>query len=136
VPERLLHLRLRTPQALVATLSLRSLRVPTDDGLVGLRPGGEPAVLAVEPGLILGREGTAVHFVATAGGLLRSDGQQALLLTPVAVVGRDAQSVARALDAALVEPGSEAALRREIERLERGILQELRRSESSPRGPR
>jgi F0F1-type ATP synthase epsilon subunit len=115
-----------TPREVVVRLAVLSLRVPTDSGQVGLRHAAEPSVLAVEPGLALATTSGGVRFLATAGGLLRCDGRRAVLLTPIAVVGDDAGSVRRRLDEALAAPSSELALRRAIERLEAGILRELR----------
>ncbi len=115
-----------TPGEIVVQLEALALRVPTDSGQVGLRHGAEPSVLAVEPGLALATTPAGVRFLATAGGLLRCDGRRAVLLTPIAVLGDDAASVSRRLDEALAAPGSELALRRAIERLEAGILRELR----------
>jgi F0F1-type ATP synthase epsilon subunit len=122
----LLKVVLRTPREVAAEFGARSLRVPSDTGQVGLRPRCEPTVLAVEPGLALGWTADGVHFLATAGGLLRCDGLQAVLLTPVAVVGRDAAEVGTRLTEALGRPGADVELRRAIERLQTGILRELR----------
>jgi F0F1-type ATP synthase epsilon subunit len=127
VPEQTLRLELRTPQALVATLEVASLRVPTDSGQVGLRPRAEPAVLAVEPGLAVAHTAAGLRLLATAGGLLRLERDHALLLTPLAVVGESEQDVRARLEEAMAEPTADAELRRAIERLEHGILQELRR---------
>ena len=124
-----LKLVVRTPHEVAAELEARSLRVPSDTGQVGLRPRSEPSVLAVEPGLVLAWTDEGVRFVATAGGLLRCDGRRAILLTPVAVVGRDAQEVRARLREALAAPRADLELRRVIERLETGILRELRRGE-------
>jgi F0F1-type ATP synthase epsilon subunit len=122
-----LHLIVRTPRALIVELDVVSMRVPVDTGEVGLRPRGEATVLAVEPGLVLVRTVNVLRFLGTAGGLLRSDGQRAVLLTPLAVLGGDGPGVLEALAAALATPDPELELRRAIERLEAGILQELRR---------
>lgn len=133
VADARLELVVRTPRAVVAERAVRSLRVPTDSGQVGLRPRSEPSVLAVEPGLVLVWTPEGLDFVATAGGLLRCDGQRAILLTPVAVVGRDARAVRSELEEALAVPGTELELRRVIERLETGILRELRKGEGATR---
>jgi F0F1-type ATP synthase epsilon subunit len=119
----------RTPREVAAEFDARSLRVPADTGQVGLRPRGEPTVLALEPGLVLAWTPEGVRFLATAGGLLRFDGRRAIVLTPVAVVGRDAPSVRKRLEEALAVPRADLELRRAIERLETGILRQLRRGE-------
>jgi F0F1-type ATP synthase epsilon subunit len=128
VADAALHLVVRTPRETVAELALRSLRVPTHTGQVGLRPRSEPAALAVEPGLILAQGDAGTRFLASAGGLLHGDGERVVLLTPLAVVGDDARGVSDALAAALASPDADLELRRAIERLQTGILQELRRS--------
>jgi F0F1-type ATP synthase epsilon subunit len=131
VADPLLKIVVRTPREVAAEFDARSLRVPADTGQVGLRPRGEPTVLAVEPGLALAWTPEGVRFLATAGGLLRCDGRRAIVLTPVAVVGRDARSVRRRLEEALAVPRADLELRRAIERLETGILRELRVGEGS-----
>lgn len=123
-----LMLRVRTPRGVAFEEPVRSLRVPTDSGQVGLRPRAEPASLGVVPGLILARGTDAEHYLASAGGLLRCDGREALLLTPVAVAAESAEAVREALDAALRGARADLELRRLLERLEHGIVQELRRA--------
>jgi F0F1-type ATP synthase epsilon subunit len=132
-----LRLRVRTPHEEVFDERLVSLRLPTDSGQVGLRPRSEPAALVVEPGLVLARAPGGMRFVATAGGLLRCDGREALLLTPLAVTGGSAEEVRAGLEAALGAPGPDVALRGVLQRLEAGILQQLRRTtEPASGGPR
>ncbi len=126
MPEGTLELIVRTPHEVVVETAVESLRIPTDTGQVGLRPGAESAVFALEPGLVLAEAGASLRYLATAGGLLRCDGRRAILLTPIAVVGSDAATVRRRLDEALLLPSADLALRRSIERLEAGILRELR----------
>jgi len=130
--EQTLRLVVRTPQGSVFDGSVTSLRVPTDTGQVGLRPRSEAAALVVEPGLVLAVSGAGLRFVASAGGLLRCDGVQAILLTPVAVVGENAETVRAELAAALAAPSADVELRGVLERLETGILQELRRGAAAP----
>jgi len=129
VADATLTLVVRTPQEVVVEVEAHSLRIPADTGQVGLRPRCEPALLAVEPGLAFARTGAGVRFVATAGGLLRCDGRRVVLLTPVAVSGRDPQEVRSRLADALAVPRVDLEVRRVIERLEAGILRELRGGE-------
>lgn len=131
--EGALRLRVRTPHAQVLEARVTSLRVPTDTGQVGLRPRSEPAALVVEPGLALASGAGGLRFVATAGGLLRCDGREAVLLTPLAVVGASADAVLASLEEALGAPGPDRELRAALQRLETGILQELRRGEGDER---
>jgi F0F1-type ATP synthase epsilon subunit len=119
-----LHLVVRTPREVVADLTALSLRVPADTGQVGIRPRGEATVTPVEPGLVLIRTADGMRFVGTAGGLLRTTAREAVLLTPVAVLGNDAAAVLSAVEAALAGPDPERELRQAIERLEAGLLRE------------
>lgn len=112
-----------------------SARLPTETGQVGLRPGQEPLLLAVEPGLLLLRgEGEGIHLCATAGGLLRAGREEATLYTPFAVVGEEADAVLAALKEALAAPDGELVARRRLEELERRILDEVRQWPEGPRG--
>jgi F0F1-type ATP synthase epsilon subunit len=131
VAEETLRLVVRTPQGGVFDGRVTSLRVPTDTGQVGLRPRSEAAALVVEPGLALAASTDGLRFVATAGGLLRCDGTEAVLLTPLAVVGESAEAVRAELEEALGTPRADLELRAMLQRLETGILQELRRSPSA-----
>jgi F0F1-type ATP synthase epsilon subunit len=126
VAERALQLLVLTPERSVFEADVLALRLPTDTGQVGLRPRAEATVLVVEPGLVLARTREGLRFLATAGGLLRCDGRSARLLTPVAVSGESAESVARALDDALRAMRVDLELRAVLQRLETGILVELR----------
>ena len=134
--ESTLQLIVRTPRELVAELTVRSLRFPTDTGWVGLRRGCEAAVYAIEPGLILAQTSSRrMLFLATGGGLLRCEGQAAILLTPVVVSGDDVEQVRTRLEQALVEPTADVELRHAIARLENGILHELRSGASAATTP-
>lgn len=128
-----LHLVVRTPREVVADLTALSLRVPTDTGQVGIRPRGEATVTPVEPGLVLIRTAHGMRFVGTAGGLLRTTAREAVLLTPVAVLGNDAAAVLSAVEAALAGPDPERELRQAIERLEAGLLREARGTDGGGR---
>lgn len=128
--EQTLRFVVRTPEGCSLDTGVRSLRVPTDTGQVGLRPRSEAAALVVEPGLALATTPERVQFVATAGGLLRCDGKEAVLLTPLAVVGDSAATVHDELEQALKTPRGDLELRAVLQRLETGILQVLRRSTS------
>ena len=87
----------------------------------------------MEPGLALAESADGLRFVATAGGLLRCDGKEAVLLTPLAVVGGSAEAVGAQLAEALDGPRPDLELRAVLQRLETGILQEVRRTTSAAR---
>ncbi|MEZ5583360.1 MAG: hypothetical protein R3F37_11965 [Candidatus Competibacteraceae bacterium] len=128
---RKLHVIIRTPGETVVEQDVAGLRVPTHSGQVGLRPRCEPSVLAVEAGLIVLRLNGCNHYAGTAGGLLHTSGEEASLLTPLAVVGDDVESVARQLDALLAAPSEEMDVRRTLGHLETRILQELHQGDES-----
>jgi len=130
VAEETLRLVVRTPQGDVFDEGVTSLRLPTDTGQVGLRPRSEAAVFVVEPGLVLAASAAGIRFIATAGGLLRCDGQEAVLLTPLAVVGENAESVRAELEELVSIPRADLELRAVLQRLETGILKEVRRGAS------
>jgi hypothetical protein len=49
----------------------------------------EPIVIPVESGLIVVRTNGSTVLIGTAGGLLTSDGREATLFTPLAVIGAE-----------------------------------------------
>jgi hypothetical protein len=95
-----------------------SVRLLAETGHVGLRVRMEPIVIPVESGLIVVRTNGSTVLVGTAGGLLTSDGREATLFTPLAVIGSETAAVQRAIDSALAEPGPEIAVRKRLGRLE------------------
>lgn len=116
---------IRTPHEQVLDAAVRSVRVPTESGLVGLRPRQEPLILLVEAGLIVVELDSGRRFAATAGGLLQADRERAVLYTPFAVLGDQAE-VLSALERTLATPDSELGARRRLGELERRIVSELR----------
>lgn len=125
MPERL-HLLIRTPHETVLDAQLVAARVPTETGQAGLRPREEPFVLVVEPGLVVLRTESGLRGAATAGGLLESARDRAVLYTPFAVLGDVGKEVLASLDRALSVPDSELDARRRLGELEQRIVQELR----------
>jgi len=125
--ERALDFQVRTPDELAWRVDALSIRVPTDSGQVGLRPGVEPVVLAVDAGIVLTRTRTGTKFVGTAGGLLRTDGGAVSLLTPLAIVGDAIDALVDELERRLGEPSSEMQARASLGKLEDKILEELHR---------
>lgn len=121
-----LKVTIRTPLETIFEGEVYSLRVPTHTGQVGLRPRAEPSVLAVEAGLIVLKSESETKYAGTAGGLLHTNGQSASLLTPLAVVGSNVDSVSQQLETLLSAPSEEMEVRRTLDRLETRILQEMR----------
>ena len=133
----LLRLIIRTPHEVLFDGDVRSVRVRTDTGHVGIRRRMEPVVLPIESGLVIVRTDRGVQLVGTAGGLLIWDGSDATLFTPLGVAGTDPTVIQRELDRALAEPSSELAVRATFGKLERRILTELRqRTGDRPEGER
>lgn len=124
--EGILRLVVRTPRGVALDAPVRSLRVPTDTGQVGIRPRTERGALVVEPGLCLCRTDEGVRFLGTAGGLLRKDRERAVLLTPAAAAGSSPPEAEVGLAAALRGVEADRALRNELDRLERALAGELR----------
>lgn len=129
-----LRVTIRTPREIVVDQDVAAVRVPTKTGHVGLRPRGEPSVLAVEAGLVLLRLPGGMRYAGTAGGLLHTSSETASLLTPLAVVGDDVESVSRQLDELLSAPSEEMEARRTLGKLETRIRQELGQGDE-PTGP-
>src|SRR6218665_428284 len=136
--ERLLHLTVRTPHAVVLEAGLDSLRVPTESGQVGLRPRAEASLLVVEPGLVVAHRSTGVRFLATAGGLLSHRGTRATLFTPIAVAGDAPDDLLPPMEHARAEPNEDQQVRRQLGRLEQRIHETLSGSRGGdpPRRPR
>lgn len=126
-----LELIIRTPRQIVYQGRATSLRLGTESGQVGIRPRMEPLVLAVNPGLVLIYSSDQLTFAGTAGGLLRCDGKQATILTPLAVYGPNMQTVADQLEAVLATPSVELEARETLGRLESSILRDLQESGKS-----
>jgi len=121
-----LRVVIRTPKEVTLDLEVSSIRVPTQTGQVGLRPRSESTILAVEAGLIVIRQRDRFRYAGTAGGLLRSDGVLANLLTPLAVTGDDPDAVVAELDRILAIPSEESEIRKALAQIELRIREELR----------
>jgi F0F1-type ATP synthase epsilon subunit len=126
-----LQVIIRTPRREVVRTTVRSMRVLSDTGQVGLRPRMEPVILAVEPGLAILHTADTSLFVGTAGGLVRCDGLMALLLTPLAVAAEDEQAVIVALTQRLDQPSAEMEVRNMINNIQSNILNELKEDRRS-----
>ena len=127
--ERTLVFEILTPAETIFQANIDSLRVPTFSGHVGLRPRGEPTVIPVEAGLVIIHHAGETTYAGTTGGVLRCDGQQARLLTPLAVVGSELAQVSEQLQHQLDAPGEEIETRRTLGKLETRIVRELHQTD-------
>jgi F0F1-type ATP synthase epsilon subunit len=121
---------IRTPREAVLDEDVRGVRIPTESGQAGVRPGAEPLVLVVEAGLILIQTDAGTRFAATAGGLLESDRERCILYTPFAVTGERDADVLSALDRVQRLRDDEISARRRLGELEKRIVREVRRHQS------
>lgn len=121
---------LRTPSEVVFDEAVAGIRFPTPTGQVGLRPGAEPMVTALLPGLVVLGRPPERRFAGTAGGVLRHDGAVVMLFSPFVSVGT-AEDVLVALEAARSDEEGELAALRRLEELESRITVEARTDLSS-----
>ncbi|MBD3672321.1 MAG: hypothetical protein HUJ26_02240 [Planctomycetaceae bacterium] len=120
-----------TPHEQVLSTQIRSLRIPVESGYVGLHPSVESHVSAFEAGVINYRTtDRQINFLGTAGGLLICDGMRVTLLTPIAVVGENEETVLQQIDKILSHPTSEMETRTMLSRLEGKIVEELQKDRS------
>ena len=126
-----LELVIHTPSRTVVQSHVRSARIPTESGQMGLRRGTEPMVTVVEPGLCIVRSDVGTRFLATAGGLLEVVRERAVIYTPFFALGEAGEQVLRELDRALELPNGDLAARQRLGELEQHIVQELREHPSA-----
>lgn len=129
-----LQLVVRTPHEKVLELRVRSIRVLTETGHVGLRPRMEPSVLPLEAGVVHARAESdgkrSEHYIGTAGGLLMCNRGVVTLLTPIAVVGDNQAELTGELESLMTQPNSELEARTAFNKLEGHILTEIRREQT------
>jgi F-type H+-transporting ATPase subunit epsilon len=96
-----LILQLRTPGGLLVDRPIFALTAEDLDGWFGVRPGRADLVAVLPPGLLAFRDEEGEAFVALAGGLLHVRGGACRVLAREAILSRDLDGVADALDAHL-----------------------------------
>lgn len=116
---------LRTPTQVVFEGPVSGVRWPSPTGQAGTRPGAEPFVAALAPGLVLLGRGEDRQLAGTAGGVVRCDGAVLELFSPFIAVG-EADEVLAALGRARTSDEGELAALRKLEELEHRILAEVR----------
>ncbi len=121
------ELSIVTPHGVTFRGWASSVRVPTETGLVGVRPRSEPMTLVVESGLILIHGSPGEVYAATAGGLLRVQRKECQLLTPYAAVGTSEDEMDAILQSLSATPPEEMQARHRLEELEQRVVDELAR---------
>ncbi|MCB9678931.1 MAG: hypothetical protein H6737_27770 [Alphaproteobacteria bacterium] len=116
---------LRTPAKVVFDGPVDGVRWPSPSGQAGTRPGAEPFVSVLMPGLVVLGRGEGRRFGGTAGGVVRHDGAVIELFSPFVEVGAAEEVLAALARAQTSEEGELAALRR-LEELEHRITVEVR----------
>lgn len=89
---------LRTPRALLVDAEVSLISAEDADGWFGIRPGREDVVAALVPGLLLFEDEAGEGFVALAGGLLDMHDGTCRVMAREAVVARELDAVADALE--------------------------------------
>lgn len=126
MPNPTILLLIQTPSVTVVDRRVRALRVPTQTGQVGIRPGIEPLVLIVEPGLVSLVDEEETSYVGTAGGLLEASRVAVKLVTPFAITGTSPDQILTELNAQLGTPNSELVARRRLGELEARLIEQLK----------
>ena len=128
-----LRLTVRTPHQVILDEPVRSLRVLTETGQVGLRPAAEPTLLPFEPGLVHAKLASggapAEIYIGTSGGLLSCDGERVTMMTSIAIVGTDRAALEKQFDSIMGHSNAELEARNAFNKLEVHILNEIRRDQ-------
>jgi F-type H+-transporting ATPase subunit epsilon len=109
-----LRLRLRTPRALLLDTDVSSVTAEDVGGWFGLRPGRTDVVAALVPGMLLFEDAEGEGFVALAGGLLDLRAGECRVMAREAVVARDLDNIADALEAQLAARDQRAEVRSDV----------------------
>jgi F-type H+-transporting ATPase subunit epsilon len=94
-----LGLQLRTPSGLLVDRPIEALTAEDLDGWFGVRPGRADLVAVLPPGLLAFRDEEGEAFVALSGGLLHVRGGVCRVLAREAILSRDLEGIADALEA-------------------------------------
>ncbi|MCB9683141.1 MAG: hypothetical protein H6733_16875 [Alphaproteobacteria bacterium] len=124
----------RMPTGTAFDADVVGARLPTPTGQVGVRPGAEPFVTALDSGLVLLQTAEGTVFAGTAGGVARHDGATLTLFSPFAAVG-DADAVLAALDHARSRQDGELAALRALSELESRITADVRAGRTARGAP-
>ena len=96
-----LRLALRTPAGLILDTPVESITAEDTAGWFGLLPGRTDVLASLPPGLLLFRDSAGEGFVALAGGLLDLSAGECRVMAREAVVSRDLDAIADALESHL-----------------------------------
>lgn len=121
-----LHVIVRTPLGVVYDAAVHAIRAEDESGWFGIRPGREPVIAVLPPGLLLLHDDEGEGFVALSGGLLRHDGVRCLVLAREAVVARALEDVADRLAAQLARRRERGGTQRDaVHALAREVLRRM-----------
>lgn len=109
-----LHLHLRTPRGLLVDGPIRRLEAEDVDGWFGVRPGRTDLVAALPAGLLVFEDDEGEAFVALAGGLLDLRGDSCRVMAREAVLSRDLDTVAEAVEEHLDERRHRGGRQRDV----------------------
>jgi F-type H+-transporting ATPase subunit epsilon len=91
-------LEIMTPDRLVLSTEVVSVRILLDDGWWGILPHHAPFIAQVPVGVLSYREDHERHFVALAGGTVEVQAERVLVLTAAAERADDIAALAEALE--------------------------------------
>jgi F-type H+-transporting ATPase subunit epsilon len=90
-----LRLDILTPQAAVLSQPVEEVVAPIPDGWLGILPGHAPFVARLMPGEVIVRDGGKERLVATIGGILAVSGDLVTVLTGVARLDSNLETLER-----------------------------------------
>jgi len=109
-----LRLMLRTPRGLLVDRPIRRLAAEDVDGWFGVLPGRTDVVAALPAGLLVFEDEEGEAFVALAGGLLDLRGEDCRVMVREAVLSRDLDAIAEAVEAHLDERRHRGGRQRDV----------------------
>lgn len=129
---RRLRLQLSTPTKTVLDLDVRGVTAECPDGRFGVRPGGEPLLATIVPGILTYRgEDDVERFVAVGRGVLRAERDAVRVAVRDAVVadaleGLGEQMIDRVRTVRDGERAMEEAVRSMMRRFVEGLVEQER----------
>jgi F-type H+-transporting ATPase subunit epsilon len=126
-----LHLEVRVPEEVVLDVDVVAIQAGDASGRFGLRPGHEPFVTALSPGIIVYRDvENRERYVAADRGVLLLEHDRVSVVTREAVVADALDAVADAAAAMMASrQEEERAARLAAEEIATALLREIRRAQ-------